>query len=126
MESIEKVLVKLKEARKEKGLSQENMAIELGISQGAYTNIENNESKLTVERLLQIAQILEKHVFSFFELVPFPLFNQDAIKNPKDYQTLQTIYQENKETLNKLLSSYEERIKELQQEVNFLRKQTIR
>jgi transcriptional regulator with XRE-family HTH domain len=39
METIEKVLEKLKEARKEKGFSHENRAGELDISQAAYTDI---------------------------------------------------------------------------------------
>ena len=43
MENIEKVLEKLKIARKEKGYSHDNMASELGISQASYTNLEKND-----------------------------------------------------------------------------------
>ena len=44
MTTIEEVLKKIKTYRKDKGYSQEYMAFKLDISQGAYTNIENQTS----------------------------------------------------------------------------------
>lgn len=66
MIKIEEVLNKIKTYRKEKGYSQEYMAFKLDISQATYTNIENQTSKLSVERLIQIAEILEQPIPHFF------------------------------------------------------------
>lgn len=119
MEAIEKVLEKLKIARKEKGFSHENMAMELDISQGAYTNIEKNESKLSVERLIKIAEILEKPTYYFFEASPNNIYNQQNSDNAIGH--IDNLYQENKETYAKLTESYEATIKNLKEEIAFLR-----
>ncbi len=120
MENIEKVLEKLKEARKEKGFSHENMATELGISQAAYTNIEKNESKLTVERLLKISEILEKPTYYFFETSPNNIYNQTFSENAYGGH-IENLYHDNKETQTRLAESYETSIKNLKEEIAFLR-----
>lgn len=66
MTTIEEVLKKIKTYRKGKGYSQEYMAFKLDISQAAYTNIENQISKLSVERLIEIAKILGQPLSGFF------------------------------------------------------------
>lgn len=50
---------KLRFLRLKKELSQENIAFELGISQKAYSKIENGQTTLNHDKLLQIAKILE-------------------------------------------------------------------
>lgn len=117
---MDKILTKLKEARKERGLSHENMATELGISQAAYTHIEKHESKLTVERLLKISQILEKPVYYFFEVSPNSIYNQ-TFNNDNAFGHVDCLCQDNKETNAKLHALYEETIKALREEVVFLR-----
>lgn len=120
MEHIEKVLYRLREARKEKGFSHENMASELKISQAAYTNIEKNESKLTVERLLKIAEVLEKPVYYFFETNPNNIYNQ-TFSDSSVGGHVENLYQDNKETYSKLAESYEGSIRNLKEEISFLR-----
>lgn len=120
MEDISKVLEKLKEARKEKGFSHENMAAELGISQAAYTNLERNEAKLSVERLLKISEILEKPVYYFFEANPNNIYNQTFSENAYGGH-IENLYQENKEANSRLASSYENGIANLKEEIAFLR-----
>ena len=66
MTTVETVLNKIKTYRKDKGYSQEYMAFKLDISQAAYTNLENQTSKLSVERLIQIAEILGQPLSGFF------------------------------------------------------------
>jgi len=62
MESIgEKIRLK----RLEKQLSQENMAFELDISQAAYSKIELGQTKLSIPRIFEIAEILEVSPYSF-------------------------------------------------------------
>ena len=50
-----------------RNLSQENLAEELGISVGAYSNIETGKTKISVERLITIAQILGAPVSAFLD-----------------------------------------------------------
>jgi transcriptional regulator with XRE-family HTH domain len=50
---------KIKEARLVKDICQEYMAIQLGITQAAYSKIENGQTQITVVRLLDICRILE-------------------------------------------------------------------
>ncbi|WP_102793686.1 helix-turn-helix transcriptional regulator, partial [Elizabethkingia anophelis] len=101
MDTVEKILNKIKEARKEYGYSHENMAHELGISQAAYTNLEKNESKLTVERFLTIAEILKKSPFSFFDDGEKNVYNQQNTEQSIGHQ--ENFYKEDKEILEKLL-----------------------
>jgi len=75
MTTIEEVLNKIKTYRKDKGYSQEYMAFKLDISQAAYTNIENQTSKLSVERLIEIADILGQ---------PLSVFLGEIIKNERE------------------------------------------
>lgn len=62
---------KIRVRRLMKNYSQEYMAFMLEISQAAYSNIERNETKPTLERIYEIAEILE---ISAFELMPKPKF----------------------------------------------------
>ncbi|MEJ5993087.1 helix-turn-helix transcriptional regulator [Pedobacter sp. Du54] len=50
----------MRKYRDEKCLTQSYMANELGIGQSAYQKIEAGESKVSIERLKQIADILGK------------------------------------------------------------------
>lgn len=54
-----------------KNYSQEYMSWCLGISQAAYSQIESGQTKVTVDRVYEIAEILE---ISAFELLPKPKF----------------------------------------------------
>ena len=107
MEDISNILEKIKTFRKNKGFSHEDFAFKLGVSQAAYTNIENKTSKLSVERLLQISEILEKPVYEFFNESPHTVYNMN---NSVEHQEIQGIYNLNKEMLNELLKSKDEQI----------------
>lgn len=52
-------LMNLKRIRIEKGISQKQMADRLGFAQSNFNKIENGISELTVNRLFEIAQILD-------------------------------------------------------------------
>jgi len=64
MENIIKIIHFI---RNKKGFSYENMAIELNLSTSAYRKIETGETKLTLERLIQISKILETPLHNFLE-----------------------------------------------------------
>lgn len=79
MTTIEEVLKKIKTDRKDKEYSQEYMAFKLDISQASYTNIENQTSKLSVERLIEIVEILGQPLSGFFG-EPTNLNKEDALE----------------------------------------------
>jgi transcriptional regulator with XRE-family HTH domain len=109
-ETIEKVVSKLVEKRKEKGFSLENMAHELGLSVSAYNKIEKQETKLTFERLLQIQILLD---VPFQELLDIKgeVYNQHLSDQSIGYQAgVQHLHQENKEIMNEFIKSLQEEI----------------
>ncbi len=95
---------KMKEIRLQKGISQEAMAYNLGISQPAYKKIEDEKTKLTVDRLLQIAKILE-HPLSDF------IFDNNTIQR-------KTCCKEACEMFKTTVLLYEKRIAELESKIN--------
>jgi len=66
----------IKRVREQKGYSQEFMASRLNISQASYARLESQEIKLSVERLQQIADILETNISSFFDSSKLTIQNQ--------------------------------------------------
>jgi len=99
--------------RKAKGYSHEYMAIRLDISQAAYCKLEHNKTKLYVERLYQIADILEVDVAELLSIDTKFQFTQNNKENSVGYlQHTANVYQENVEHLQKLIEVYEARIKD--------------
>lgn len=109
---MEKILQRIKEYRKKKGYSYDTMAHELNTSPAAYRKIELNQTKLTVERLYQIAQILEAKVEDILNIKTDKTYHQTNNDNAIGHQEIEDLYQENKEKSNKIEFLYEERIKE--------------
>lgn len=107
---MEEILTKIKEFRKKKGYSYETMAHELDTSAGAYRKIEMNQTKLTVERLFQIATILEAKVVDILGVNPNNIYNQDLKDNAVGHQEVQNLYQESKEKSEKIEQLYESRL----------------
>lgn len=56
----------LRSIRKSKGISQEKAADFLGISQTAYSKLENNITKLSAERITVLAHLFKVEERSFF------------------------------------------------------------
>lgn len=108
IEEVEKVLSKIRESRKEKGYSHEVMAVELGISPSAYNKIERMESKLSLERFLQIKRILEKDYSDFFDIKTDRIFNQNFSEH--SFGNIEHYYQDNKEVFEKLIEAKDEQI----------------
>jgi len=52
----------IKAARLSAGLTQEEVAVPLGIGRAAYSNIENGHSNITIDHLLKLPYILHKPV----------------------------------------------------------------
>lgn len=120
---MEDIIERIREQRKKKGFSHENMAHELKISQAAYSKIEKNETRLTVERLFEIADILEVPVTELLDKnSTINYHQQEFYDNSVGHQEVQNLYQENKEILEKLFQTKDELIVKQQEEIEFLRK----
>ncbi|QTN38955.1 helix-turn-helix transcriptional regulator [Cryomorphaceae bacterium] len=63
---MENICKNIRVIREIKGLSQEYVSLKLEISQSAYAKMERGETKLTVQRLKDICQILEIDVPQLF------------------------------------------------------------
>ena len=110
---MKKIIDKIKEIRTDKGYSHEYMALELDISQVAYSKLEKLDTKLSVERLYKIAEILEVKVGDILDIQPNNQFNQTTRENSTGYlQQIENFYQENKDQNEKIIALYEERIKD--------------
>jgi len=107
---MEKIINKIRDIRKDKGFSHEYMAHMLDISQVAYSKIEKNETKLSVERLYKIAEILEAKIEDVLDIKADKIYNQDLKDNSIGHQEIQNMYQDNKEVYEKLIASKEEQI----------------
>jgi len=106
---IENVIIKIASARKKKGLSYENMAEELKITPPAYRKIETGETKLTVERLFRISELLDMPLTELLEVGN--VFHQTVNESSVGYQQLgENFYLENKEIYEKLIKSKDEQI----------------
>lgn len=106
---IPAILSNIRSFRKNKGYSHDYMAMELDISPSAYTKIERNEVKLTLERFLQISKILELPPSSFLD----DKRSNIIIQNNSDFENA---YVEN------ILQQDKEHIATLKEEILFLRK----
>jgi transcriptional regulator with XRE-family HTH domain len=86
------------------------MANELSITPAAYRKIEIGETKLTVERLFQISEILSCPLSDLLE-IDNAVFQQTNSANATGYlQQVANFYQENKEVYEKLIASKDEQI----------------
>lgn len=107
---MEDVLERIKEYRKKKGFSYETMAHELNTSAAAYRKIEMNQTKLTVERLYQIAEVLEIKIEDILGISQEKVYNQHINDNAVIYQDFENLYQDNKEKSEKIEALYEARL----------------
>lgn len=79
MKPSDKLLVNIYKKRKERNITQADMAEKLGLSETGYAKVERGETKLDVDRLHKIAGILE---ISIAELIPFGDSSIAVYNNP--------------------------------------------
>jgi len=68
---IRAIAANIRSKREYRNYTQEYLAVKLSISQNAYSKIELGYTKITVERLFQIAAILEIDVAELIDTEPF-------------------------------------------------------
>ena len=66
---MEKILKNIKEIRVQKGLSQEYVAEQLGITQSAYAYLEHGDRRLAFDTVVGIAKVLD---MSLVDLITYP------------------------------------------------------
>lgn len=112
---------KIRKIREIKGLKQESIAKELGLSVNQYGKLERNEAKLSLERLTQIAQALDvavEEILAFDgETVYFgntnSIFNHFNIVSDSGVQNQGGLAQNERE-------HYEDKILMLKEKINLL------
>lgn len=98
------------------------MAHELDITAAAYRKIETGETKLSVERLMKIADILETPFTDFFDVEKNIFNQQNNHDNENVYQQkIDNFYQENKEVYQELLKSKDDQIAMLKEQLAFFK-----
>jgi DNA-binding XRE family transcriptional regulator len=108
---IEEIINRIILKRKQKGWTHENMASELDISTATYHKIENQVTKLSLIRFLQICEILEIQMEEIFGLVG-NIYNQE-FRDHSDNQLIQNIYHDNKELTERYINRLEKEIENL-------------
>jgi transcriptional regulator with XRE-family HTH domain len=121
-ETVQKIMNKIRNIRKEKGYSNEAMATNLDISTSAYNKLERLESQISLERFIRIREILDVSYSEFFDCASKNIYKQDLKDSSIGHYEIQTLNQENKETTKKLIETLEQEITILKEELSFLRK----
>lgn len=119
------VVENIKKVRKEKGISHDYLAHQLNISQAAYSKLERNDTKLTVERLYKISEVLETPLTELLEVDSKTIYNQDLRDHAIGYQGVENLYQENKEQSEKIKELYEARLKDKDALIEQLKKVSV-
>lgn len=99
---------RIRKLREQKGYSQEYMAYELGINQASYAIIENNTTRLSVERLFHISQVLQINIVQLLSAE-----NQFSTSLPADYTPEHPL-------VSKLIECYEDRLREKEERIRLL------
>ena len=111
---------KLRRIREIKNYSQDYIAQKLDISAKAYSKIENEETRLSVDRLYQLADILEvkpEDLLNFDEKVVIHSISNSGNGDGFVY---------NKEVSDNERESFQAHIRHLEEEIAFLRQQVAK
>lgn len=118
-EKVEKVLKRIRENRKLKGFSHENMAGMLDMSVSAYNKLERNETTLSFERLLCITDALEMPLSEILDIKTGDTLHQDLKDNA--IGKVGTLNQENKDKTEKIEELYKALLKEKDETIAVLK-----
>jgi transcriptional regulator with XRE-family HTH domain len=114
---------RIKEYRLQKNYSQDYIAKNLGISQKAYSKIENNETRLNVDALVSISEILEIPINKFFTEANAPVLNDFSSGRDGDNVIYKTESdKENEKLFQALMSSKDSLIASLHKQIELLQK----
>ncbi|GHT74611.1 transcriptional regulator [Bacteroidia bacterium] len=109
---------KLLELRKQKGISQEQLAIDLNISQSSISNYESGATKPDTDILQKIAEYFKVPVAYFFSDEKMFFYTTENNYGNSGYM-LNSSFSTMSE---KVIELYEKRIKDLEEEIQRLKK----
>ena len=115
------IVSNIKRIREEKRYSQEYMADKLDMKQASYSRLESRESKLTLDRLQEIANILETDISTLLDSSKITIKSQTFNKEAYGNGYVENLHVENKETSQKLIQTLENENQHLKKEIEFLR-----
>ena len=98
--------------REQKGISQENLAFDLGITQPYYARLEKDDDKISITRLIQIANILKTNVSELIDEKTQKVSHQNNNETANSY---------NVDTINSIFNADKDHINTLKDEILFLR-----
>ncbi len=103
----------IRSCRESRGISQDYMAEMLNIAQSAYAYLESGKTTMSVDRLMQITEILELDIH---QILDESMLMQHPARQPAVNQSQidKSFYQDTKEV-------YDQLITELRSEIDFLR-----
>lgn len=102
------ILGKIKRLRKERGLSQTDMAAALHIALKTYQNIEGGVTRIDIDRLEQIAEVLDAGL-------------NDLLGNGDTDEHISRFINEEKELYHKIIHDKEAYIAQLEDSIRFYR-----
>ncbi|UTX50859.1 helix-turn-helix transcriptional regulator [Chryseobacterium sp. MA9] len=122
---MEKIIEKIAQQRSKKGYTFENMAHELDITPAAYRKIETGETKLSVERLMKISEILDEDLSNLLDIDTKNVFNNQSNEGNGYVEIINNDYKDIikdiKETYDKLIQSKDDQIVMLKEQISFLK-----
>ena len=92
---------KIRQRREEKGLSQDSLAHELGITQPSYARLEKQDERISITRLIQIAALLKTTVAELVGEKTQKVINQTNNKKAEAYN-VETIINADKDHIQTL------------------------
>ena len=110
---------KIRYIRENKKITQDYIANKLGISQTAYSKIETNQTQLTIERLKEIAELLEVSETELISGSPINQFNVEKIE--KNFAYINTFMETQKDVYDKLIDAKDAQIQQLKDTIELLK-----
>lgn len=108
--STKEIGTRIKNIREERNYSQDYLAQKLGITQKAYSKIETNQTRLSVEHLLKIAEVLETSINKILDIDAGTVYNNYCTHNGEGIVINKTTSEKILELYDKLLKSKEDEI----------------
>jgi len=100
---------RIRKIREERGIKQENIADEMGITQSSYGRLEKNDNRLTATKLTKISEILNVSISTLFGEKAANIIHENKGDNAQAH--IDTFIQQDKEY-----------IESLKDEIRFLRR----
>ncbi|MBC7913329.1 MAG: helix-turn-helix transcriptional regulator [Pyrinomonadaceae bacterium] len=105
---------KIRMIRELRGLSQENVAEQLGIAQNTYSKIESNQTKLSTEMLAKIADIFDVSPMDIMTQQPAIINFQSNQGTQHAFGHINTFVSTQKELFGELIKTKDSEIDRLQ------------